>query len=562
MQTQNDKTLKDYIAIIWRQKLWVFTSFCVVFAAGATVAYLLPSIYRSTATILIEQQKIPQELVRSTVTTFADQRIQMISQRVMTRPNLLAIINKFALYEEEQKTVPAEALIETLRKNISMDMVSIDVIDPRSGRPTQATIAFTVSFTSKSPLLTQKVTNELASLYLSENLKSRTKLTKEASNFITDEAERISEQMASLEQQLAEFKERNRGKLPELFQMNQQLMDRTERDLTEVERQIGTLKEREIYLNSELSQLSPNAILYSESGERILGAADRLKVLQAKFISMSAAYGSDMPDLKKMRKEIEALKREVGQVDLVGGLQAQLKLYSGDYNAMKRKYSSEHPDVIRLKQKVAKTKQALNEARSAAAQPQKIVKPDNPAYIQLQAQLAAVSSEKRALEYKTKQLKSKLAVYEERLTQTPQVEREFRSLTRDYENSITKYRELKAKQAQAQLSESLETEQKGERFTLVESPEYSKTPVKPNRLAIVFIGFILAIGSGVTVAALRESMDETVRGAKGVLAITDIEPIASISYIKTDGRAGKKRSPKIRTDKTVGELVRYTAQRK
>ncbi len=559
MQTQNDKTLKDYIAIIQRQKFWVFVVVLIVFSATTITAYLLPSIYRSTATILIEQQKIPQELVPTTITTFADQRIQIISRRVMTRSNLLKVINKFSLYKEEKQHLSVAALIEKMRNNISLDIVSIDVIDPRSGRSTQATIAFTLSFTSKSPLLAQKVTSELASLYLSENLKSRTKLAVETASFLTDEAERISRQMTMQEQQLAEFKERNSGRLPELFQINQQLMDRTERDLTEVERQISTLKEREIYLTYELSQLSPNAVLYSESGERILGAADRLKILQAKLISMSAIYSAEMPDLIKIRKEVDALRREVGKVDSVDELELQLGRYSAQYDAEKRKYSAEHPDVLRLAQKVLKTKQALEEAKEATVQDQETTKPDNPAYIQLQAQLAAVGSEKRALEYKTKQLKSKLSLYEDRLTQTPQVEREFRSLTRDYENSIIKYRELKAKQAKAQLSESLEAEHKGERFTMIESPEYSEVPVEPNRLSIVLIGYILALAAGVVVAALRESMDDTVRGEGGVLEITDIIPIASISYIKAGGKTDKGRNPRLPTGKAQDERARYHA---
>lgn len=550
MQTQNVKTFKDYINILQRQKLWMLATIFIVFAASVAVAYVLPSIYRSNATILIEQQEISQELVRSTVTSFADQRIQIISQRVMTRANLLDIIKKFNLYEKEQETMLTESLIARMRKDISMDMVSADVIDPRSGRSTQATIAFTVSYTNKSPLLAQKVTNELTSLYLNENLKSRTRQAVEATSFISDEAQRISNQMTSLEQELAEFKERNSGKLPELFQMNQQLMDRTDRELTEVERQLRTLKEREIYLNSELAQLSPNAILYSESGERILGPADRLKVLQAKFTSMSAIYGPDLPDLKKLRKEIEALKNEVGLVDTVSELEAQLDFYWGEFISTRKKYSPQHPDVIRLERQVSKTKQALNDARSAPAQAKKITIPDNPAYIQLQAKLEAVSSEKRALEGKTTQLKTKLALYEKRLTQTPQVEREFRALTRDYENARVKYREIKAKQTQVQLSEMLETERKGERFTLIEPPEYPETPIKPNRLAIVFLGFIFAIGSSLGIAVLRESMDDTVRGAKGVLEITDIEPIASISYIRLDG-TDRKRSRELRVTKVA-----------
>ena len=545
MQTQDITTFKEYIDIIWRRKVWLLVTMSVVFTISVAVAYLLPPVYRSSSTILIEQQEIPQELVRSTVTSYADQRIQVISQRVMTRANLLEIINKFNLYEEEQESAPVEELITRLRNNINMEMVSADVIDPRSGRPTQATIAFSVSFNDQSPAVAQRVTNELTSLYLNENLRSRTRQAVEASTFITEEAELISKQMAELERELAEFKERNSGKLPELFQMNQQLMERSERELLTIEQQLRALKEREIYLESELAQLSPNAVLYTENGERILGSVDQLKVLQAKYLRMSAVYGPELPDLIKMSKEIEVLKKEVGMVDLTKELQEQLRLYREELASARRKYASRHPDVIRLEQLVKKTQKSLSLARNTSDMPVNDPVPDNPAYIQLQAQLNVVKAEKSALENITSQIKSKLVVYEDRLTQTPQVEREYRALIRDYENAQIKYREIKAKQAQVQLSESMESERKGERFTLIEPAEYPETPIKPNRLAILFLGLVFSIGSGLGVTLLIEKMDDTVQGMNSVYVLTGIEPIAKISYVdlgqdKEDKNMGKK----------------------
>src|SRR5580704_1875236 len=103
---------------------------------------LLPPTYRATGTILIEQQEIPQELVRSVITSFADQRVQVISQRVMTSQNLLSLIERYNLYPDIREKQPREVLLAKMRKDIGMHMISADVIDPRSGRPTQATIAF------------------------------------------------------------------------------------------------------------------------------------------------------------------------------------------------------------------------------------------------------------------------------------------------------------------------------------------------------------------------------------------------------------------------------------
>jgi hypothetical protein len=127
----------------------------VVLAAGAlltvAIALLWPATYRASATILIEQQEIPQDLVRSTISSYADQRVQVISQRVMTSQNLMRIVEQYQLYPWQRRTRPREVVIERMRDDIKMKLISANVMDPRSGRPTQATIAFTLSYES-SPM--------------------------------------------------------------------------------------------------------------------------------------------------------------------------------------------------------------------------------------------------------------------------------------------------------------------------------------------------------------------------------------------------------------------------
>src|SRR5512139_815518 len=136
--------LGDYLGALRRRALAATLTFVSVLVIGAVVAVAWPPTYRSTATILIEQQEIPQDLVRSTITSFADQRIQLINQRVMTTANLLEIIREHGLYADEFDRKPREVVIDRMRRDIHMDMISANVVDPRSGQPTTATIAFTV----------------------------------------------------------------------------------------------------------------------------------------------------------------------------------------------------------------------------------------------------------------------------------------------------------------------------------------------------------------------------------------------------------------------------------
>src|SRR5262249_5107150 len=158
--------------------------------------------YRSAGTILIEQQEMPQELVRSMITSYADERVQVISKRVMTTETLLGIIRRYDLYPKQRANLTREALLTKMQKDIGLRMISADVIDPRSGRPTSATIAFEVSFTSTSADLAAKVANELTTLYLNENLNNRTQLARDAATFLESESTRLDHRIGELEAQL------------------------------------------------------------------------------------------------------------------------------------------------------------------------------------------------------------------------------------------------------------------------------------------------------------------------------------------------------------------------
>ena len=213
----------------------------ILFLISVAVAVLLPSVYKSTATILIEQQEIPADLVRSTISSYADQRIQVISQQVMTRANLMRIVEKYNLYPSYRASKTTEEMLERLAKDIKLDILKADVIDQRSGAKTNATIAFSLSYEGETPAVAQRVANELVTLFLSENLKNRQQKTAETSTFLADEAAKLSEHCRRHEAKLAAFKAKNMGRLPELVQLNMQLRDRADNEIKEVDRQISAL---------------------------------------------------------------------------------------------------------------------------------------------------------------------------------------------------------------------------------------------------------------------------------------------------------------------------------
>src|SRR3990167_3949585 len=147
VRTVNAKELgiQEVIRAVRRRKVVALAVFIGLLVASCILAYALPPVFRSSATVLIEQQEIPQDLVRSTVTSFADQRIQVIIQRAMTFSKLSELIKKYDLYSEMKDEAPLEQIVEKMKKDIDHQMISAEVVDPRSGRPIEATIAFSVA---------------------------------------------------------------------------------------------------------------------------------------------------------------------------------------------------------------------------------------------------------------------------------------------------------------------------------------------------------------------------------------------------------------------------------
>lgn len=544
VEVEDIKGFGDYLSILMRRKKQFIIPAVLIFITSTLLALGLPAVYQSKATILIEQQEIPADLVRSTVTSYAGERIHVISQKVMTTDNLSKIINQYDLYKDDRKTTSMSLLVEDMREKINLDMISADVIDPRSGRAKSATIAFTLSFDNNNPRTSQKVTNELVSLFLNANLERRAKSAIETAGFLAAESKKLEDKVAKLESDLASFKERNIDNLPELQQLNMQLMNRAESDIKLLDQQIRVLEERRIYLTSELSQIDPNVGSSSTEGGRVLSPKARLRDLQTQMISLSSRYSSTHPDLIKVKKEIAALRKEVGSVDETEELKMQIKELKAQRDNLQNKYSAEHPDVKKIDRKLANVNEALKRAekskKNEGVENGSGIEPDNPVYLQFQSQLKAAESEFNSLHALRKELLAKVQNYEEKLIKSPQVEREYRELSRDYDNAMTKYKEVKAKQLEAELAESLERENKGERFSLIEPPQIPEKPSKPNRLAIFLLGLVLSFAGGVGTVAVAEALSGSIKGVSGLVQVTGVPPLITIPYIEVEAEKEKQ----------------------
>jgi uncharacterized protein involved in exopolysaccharide biosynthesis len=517
----------------WRQRwvmLWVGLGIMV---GSITFALVLPPTYTSGATILIEQQEIPQDLVRSAVTSFADQRVQVISQRVMTTQNLLSLIDRYNLYPEIRLSKPREVLLQAMRNDIAMRMISADVIDPRSGRPTQATIAFSVNYQSHSPELAVKVANDLTSLYLNENLTSRTQMAEQTSEFFSEEAKRQQDRIDELDKKLSEFKQKNEDRMPDMQLLNTQVSDRTETELRDAENRIAAIDSQRVLLQAQLSQINPTLQVYSDTGQRVMNPEDRLKALKSQLAGYKARYAPNHPDIVSTQREVDGLEKQVKADDGTSDLARQLDDAKAQLARAREKYAPEHPDVVRLAHQVEVLEKAVAAAPATNTLGSERAHADNPPYLQVKGQLDALDVEHESAVKKRDDLRAKLDDYERRLAQEPAVERQFREMARDLDAAQLKYQEILSKQTEVQVSQNLETEHKGERFTMIEPPLPPEKPISPNRFLIMMMGFALSLAGALGAATLRDNLDVSIRGSQDIRDLLSVPPLAAVPVILT-----------------------------
>jgi uncharacterized protein involved in exopolysaccharide biosynthesis len=536
------RSLSDHLAALRRRARPMSIALITLLLATFATALLWPATYKSTGTILIEQQEIPIEFVRAPVSSYADQRVQTISQRVMTSSNLMSIINKFDLYVRERARKPREMVIERMRDDIDLQMISADVMDPRQGRPTKATIAFSVSYSNRSPELAAQVANELTSLYLRENLESRQRLAASSADFLADEANKIGERVATLDQEIAAFKELHGDKLPEFTQLNIQLLNRTEDEVRDTDTRLRALDQQIVFLESQLLQIDPTSQLFTDSGGRVLSSTDRLKVLRTQYASARAVYGPTHPDVVRMEQEIQGLEANVQGADTAADLQRQLTDLRAQLAAAQQRYSPDHPDVQRLTQQIAGAEQALQHAPPAPSGGGKSA-PDNPVYIQIQAQREAAVNEKTSLLTRRAQLLTRARDFEAGFAQTPGIERDYSTMLRNLQSEQLKYAEVRQKQMEAQLASNLEIESKGERFQLIEPPLQAQRPDSPNRVLILVLGSLLALIAASGTLYGLEAVDPRVRGRDDILTLLQVAPLAVVPWAVSDlERAARRRT--------------------
>jgi len=195
-----------YWDLVKRRWLAFLGPFVIVAAAGIAAAMLWPATYLAEGKILVESQQIPTELVRPTVTSAAQERIQVIEQRTMTRDNLVAIADKFDLFPDKRPFLTVTELVELMRKSAKVAPVDLQLEFKQRARLDNPTIVFSVGFEYRDAATAARVANELVTRILSEDLRDRTSRATDTTKFLEREVQKLQADNDALDAKIAKLK--------------------------------------------------------------------------------------------------------------------------------------------------------------------------------------------------------------------------------------------------------------------------------------------------------------------------------------------------------------------
>lgn len=281
---------------IFLRRLWIVVlCFGLLTPLAAGIAYVLPPVYSATARILVETQQIPNALARSTVTADASERLELIRQRLLTRQNLIEIIDQYKLFEQ-YTAMPLADKIESLRSSTVFQNVAFG-----GG----GVSAFTITVYAPSPVLSASVTNEFVTRALDLNLKQRTARATETVEFFKQAVANHSRALADVEARILEMKTENPLSLPETLNFRASEAQSLEKKLFDSELRRLELENQKQEIVILLAQgLQGQAVQLSPLQQQ-------LQTMQNQLNQQKAVLSPSHPTIRALEGRIAALKEQL-----------------------------------------------------------------------------------------------------------------------------------------------------------------------------------------------------------------------------------------------------------
>lgn len=497
--------LQRYINVVRRRHLHFLIPLLVGWLAVWSSSWLLPARYKSSTLILVEQPTMPKNYVQPNINDDLQDRLQSITQQILSRTRLLLIIDKLHLYTGGHEQISPDEKVDRMRKDIDIELV-------RDNHGEQIT-AFRIYYSARDPRSAQQVTSELTDLFINENLKVRQQESNDTTQFIATQLENARASLAEQEAKVREFEGLHEGSLPTQQASNLQILAGLQAQLQNEQDSLNTAKQQRVYLQSLIEQYhglhgTSRAADGTPTG---LTAMDQdLDKLKQRLAELSSHYTDRYPEIRSLKDQIA--KTEKARSALV----AQMKSNANSSGASNDSAGGR------------------DETDPAQASPA----------LQLQGQLQANLSEITNREQSIAGLKTRINDYQSRLNAEPAVEQELADLTRGYDQSKVDYDDLLKKKNESSMANDMEQMQQGERFSMLDPPSLPSKPDFPNRLKFCGMGLGAGIALGLLVAGMFELLDNRIYSEEDIKKMLPVAILSEVPelLVASDERKSMRRA--------------------
>ena len=501
-QTSERPDVRAFFRLVRRRHM----HFLIPLLAGWLIvwgaSWMMPARYKSTTLILVEQPSVPSNYVQPNVTDDLQDRLQSITQQILSRTRLLSIIEKLHLYGSTGDKTTDDDKVDLMRKDIAIDLVHSENQKGITG--------FTIGFSTKDPRTAQSVTAELADLFIGENLKARQEESEGTTEFIQTQLDAARASLAEQEAKVGEYEGKHEGVLPTQQASNIQILSGLQSQLQNEQDALNTAKQQGIYLQSLIEQyraLSGTSGSVDGSPTDLPAIDQELTLLRAKLADLSSHYTDRYPDVQNLK--IEIAKTEKMRSELLADLKDNDK---GKAAGQTGDGTGTHTAGFR-----------------------------NSPLPQLESQLQVAHAEVASREKAIASLEARVGEYQGRLNAEPASEQELRDLNRGYEQSKANYDDLLKKKNESAMATSMEQRQQGERFSVLDPPSLPTKPDSPNRLKLCGIGFGAGLGLGLIVVMGFEMLDDRLYSDKEIKALLPVAILSEIPEVEIPSDARGRR---------------------
>ncbi len=501
MSENRELTMDDYLAMLRRRLKVILIPALLAPIGGFMVSHVFSPKYTSQATVLVEGQKVPANYVLPVITSDFTQRVQTLSQEVVSPSRLRPVIESLGIINKPEDEAK---LISDIQQNMQVQPVITSMSSAAgagiSGQKKKSQVTdepvpgFTVNYSDSNAERAQKICNALTSLIVDENLRERGDIAKSTTDFLGRQLDDAKRALDDQDSKLAAFKKQYFGQLPTDADNNMRMLMSLNSQLDATTQTLSRAEQDKAYTESMLAQQIA-AWKSSQSSTNPQTLEQGLTQLQAQLLQLQARYTDDYPDVIKTKADIAEVEKKLKQVNAAA---------ANSTDTSEKASATEPPEIRQLRLQIHQYQSVIEQAT-----------------------------------VDQKRLQSSINVYQSRTAMSPGIEEQYKLLTRDNDNAQALYKDLLAKKSSSALATNMENQQEGEQFQILATAGLPDAPSFPNRPLFAAGGLGVGLGLGLLIGIVLEFSDKSIRTAKDAAAIMDLPLLISVPWLgeEEDGAA-------------------------